>query len=306
MITANYTDMELLINSSEELRQLTGNYYANNDFSKVVGDIEQATEELTELVGEKVMELAAAGENTELLKKVQRPIAILATLRLYRKNDLSHEDDGRKFKISTDGTDKLPWEWQLDRDDAMHLEEYYRAVDALIRYLNKTNLQEWTESDTYLEAQKLIIRSGRELNRYFPTEGSERLYLMLVPFIREVQTRTVSRAYGEKWLELLGEKGTETEAHYAASMAVALLAMSAALRRLPLRLFPMGVVQGYLAENGMKGSQVPSLDDVARTAAWMAGDGEHWLDEMKRARDGSAPDYQLLPENDRRNKYMRL
>ena len=194
----------LLINSSEELRQLTGNYYANNDFSKVVGDIEQATEELTELVGEKVMELAAAGENTELLKKVQRPIAILATLRLYRKNDLSHEDDGRKFKVSTDGTDKLPWEWQLDRDDAMHLEEYYRAVDALIRYLNKTNLKEWTDSDTYIETQKLIIRSGRELSRYFPTEGSERLYLMLVPFIREVQTRTVSRAYGEKWPELLG------------------------------------------------------------------------------------------------------
>ena len=104
MITANYTDMELLINSSEELRQLTGNYYANNDFSKVVGDIEQATEELTELVGEKVMEQATIGNNAELLKKVQRPIAILATLRLYRKNDLSHEDDGRKFKVSTDGT----------------------------------------------------------------------------------------------------------------------------------------------------------------------------------------------------------
>ena len=306
MITANYTDMELLINSSEELRQLTGNYYANNDFSKVMGDIEQATEELTELVGEQVVKLAADGKDAELLKKVQRPIAILATLRLYRKNDLSHEDDGRKFKVSTDGTDKLPWEWQLDRDDAMHLEEYYRAVDALIRYLNKTNLKEWTESDTYIETQKLIIRSGRELNRYFPTEGSERLYLMLVPFIREVQMRTVSRAYGEKWPELLQEKGDETEAHYAASMAVALLAMSAALRRLPLRLFPMGVVQGYLAENGMKGSRVPSLDDVARTTAWMAGDGEHWLDEMKRARDGSAPDYQLLPENDRRNKYMRL
>ena len=306
MITANNTYMEILINSSEELRQLTGNYYANNDFSKVVGDIEQATEELTELVGEKVMEKAADGTDAELLKKVQRPIAILATLRLYRKNDLSHEDDGRKFKVSTDGTDKLPWEWQLDRDDAMHLEEYYRAVDALIRYLNKTNLKEWTESDTYLETHKLIIRSGRELNRYFPTEGSERLYLMLVPFIREVQTLTVSRAYGEGWPDLLQEKGSESEAHYAASMAVALLAMSTALRRLPLRLFPMGVVQGYLAENGMKGSQVPSLDDVARTSAWMTGDGEHWIDEMKRARDGSMPDYPLLPENDKRNKFMRV
>ena len=298
--------MELLINSSEELRRLTGNYYANNDFTKIVGDLEQATEELAGIVGEKVVELAAGGEDPELLKKVQRPIAILATLRLYRKNDLSHEDDGRKFKVSTDGTDKLPWEWQLDRDDAMHLEEYYRAVDTLIRYLNKTRPEEWAESATQREAKKLIVRSGRELNRYFPTEGSERLYLLLVPFIREVQTGTVCRAYGEKWTELIEEEGEESQAHYAASMAVALLAMSTALHRLPLRLFPMGVVQGFLAENGMKSSRIPSLDDVARTADWMAADARRWVDEMKRARDGSEPDYPLLPKNDRRNKYMRL
>lgn len=297
----------MLIDSSEQLRALTGNYYANNDFTKIQGDIEQATEELAMLVGEAVISQAEQAEEGDTLRlKVQRPVAILATLRLYRKNDLSHEDDGRKFKVSTDGTDKLPWEWQLDRDDAMHLEEYYRAVDALIRYLNKTGLKEWTESDTYLQAQKLIIRSGRELDRYFPAEGSERLYLLLVPFIREVQARTVSRAYGEKWAELLKEEGEESEAHYAASMAVCLLAMSTALRRLPLRLFPMGVVQGYLAENGMKSSRAPSMDDVARTAAWMAGDGERWLDEMKRARDGSTPDYELLPRNHPHNKYCRL
>lgn len=89
------------------------------------------------------------GEDNELVRKVQRPIAIMATLRMYQKNDLSHEDDGRKFKMATDNSEKLPWEWQLDRDDALHLEEYYRSVDALIRYLNKTGLQEWMQTDTY-------------------------------------------------------------------------------------------------------------------------------------------------------------
>ena len=38
--------MSLLIESSEQLRALTGSYYANNDFAKVEGDIEQATDEL--------------------------------------------------------------------------------------------------------------------------------------------------------------------------------------------------------------------------------------------------------------------
>lgn len=298
--------MALLINSSEELRKLTGNYYANNDFSKIEGDIELATEELAELVGGEVIELASKGDDTELLKKVHRPIAIMATLRLYRKNDLSHEDDGRKFKVSTDGTDKLPWEWQLDRDDAMHLEEYYRAVDSLIRYLNKVAPDGWKNSPIYIQSQQLIIRNGRELNRYFPTEGSERLYLMIVPFIREVQTRMVSRAYGDGWNDLLNKLDEETPAHYAAAMSVALLAMSIAMRRLPLRLFPVGVLQGYMAQNGMRSSQTPSLDDVARVASWLQGDGEKWMDEMKRERDGSKPDYSLLPENDPHNKYMRL
>ena len=122
----------MLIESSEQLRQLTGNYYANNDFAKVAGDIDQATEELAGLVGEGVIALAEqAGEGNRLRLLVQRPIALLATLRLYQKNDLSHEDDGRKFKMSTDGTDKLPWEWQLDRDDALQMEAYWKIHSML-------------------------------------------------------------------------------------------------------------------------------------------------------------------------------
>lgn len=130
-------------NGAKELRELTSNYYANNDFNKIIGEIELAADELAQLVGKPVMNLAEKYYNTseeskehlDFVRKVQRPIALLATLRLYQKNDLSHEDDGRKFKVATDNSEKLPWEWQLDRDDALHLEEYYKAVDVLIRYL---------------------------------------------------------------------------------------------------------------------------------------------------------------------------
>ena len=140
----------MLIESSEQLRSLTGNYYANNDFTKIQGDIEQATEELAALVGDGIIGLAEKAEEGDTLRlKVQRPIAILATLRLYQKNDLSHEDDGRKFKVSSDGSDKLPWEWQLDRDDALQMEAYFRAVDSLIVHLNKTRPEEWTATPLY-------------------------------------------------------------------------------------------------------------------------------------------------------------
>lgn len=299
---------------AQELRNLTGNYYANNKFDKIAGEIELAAEELAALVGDGVIDLAGKyyaepGEDAdaELVRKVQRPIAILATLRMYRKNDLSHEDDGRKFKMATDGSEKLPWEWQLDRDDALHLEEYYRAVDALIRYLNKKGLEVWTGTASYRLAQTLIIRSGEVFDSYFPIDRSERMFLMLLPFIREAQMLTVKRAYGKGWDELLEENGMpETDAHFAACKAVALLAMSMALRRLSLSLIPGGVLRKFMTENGMGESEPASLKDVDRLAGWMADDAATWVDEMKRARDGGQAEYELLPKNDKRNKYCRL
>lgn len=299
---------------AQELRDLTGNYYANNKFDKIAGEIELAAEELAALVGDGVIALAGKyyvepGEDAdaELVRKVQRPIAILATLRMYRKNDLSHEDDGRKFKMATDGSEKLPWEWQLDRDDALHLEEYYRAVDTLIRYLNKKGLEVWTGTASYRLAQTLIIRSGEVFDSYFPIDRSERMFLMLLPFIREAQMLTVKRAYGKGWDELLEESGMpETDAHFAACKAVALLAMSMALRRLSLSLIPGGVLRKFMTENGMGESEPASLKDVDRLAGWMADDAATWVDEMKRARDGGQAEYELLPKNDKRNKYCRL
>lgn len=298
----------MLIESSEQLRALTGNYYANNDFAKVQGDIDQATEELAGLVGEGVISLAEqAGEGDRLRLLVQRPIALLATLRLYQKNDLSHEDDGRKFKVSTDGTDKLPWEWQLDRDDALQMEAYFRAVDSLITLLNKAKPEEWTATPLYRSVQQLIVRSGADFDRYFPIQRSERTYLLLAPFIREAQLMTVADAYGAGWPKLLEETvDNETAAHYAAAMATCLLAMATALTRLPLKVLPCGVVRGYMAESGMRESEPASLDDVRRAADWMRADAARWLDKMKRARDGSAPDYELLPRNHPRNKYCRV
>lgn len=300
--------MNLLIESAEQLRALTGNYYANNDFTKVEGDIEQAADELGKLVGYAIVakaEQAVEGDRLRLL--VQRPVAILACLRLYQKNDLSHEDDGRKFKVSTDGGDKLPWEWQLDRDDAIQMESYFRAVDSLIDYLNAEQPEEWTSSRLYKSLQGLIVRDAADFDRYFPIQRSGRLFLLLAPFVREAQVMTVQDAYGAGWTELLQEDAEEeSTAHYAAAMAVCLLAMSTALTRLPLKVLPCGVVRGYLAESGMRESEPASMEDVRRASDWMRADAARWIDKMKRARDGSAAEYELLPENCRRNKWCRL
>lgn len=308
---------------AEELRELTGNYYANNDFGKIRSDIKTASYNLCKVVGDAVYERAltaykndeesGTGEGqiadvTKFIELVQRPIAIMATLQMYRKNDVSHEDSGRKVVVTSDGTDKIPWEWQLDRDDAIHMEEYYRAVEQLIDYLNKTELKEWMESEQKQLANTLLIRSGREFDKYFPIQSSERMFLLMVGFIREVQIRCIRPAYGtDKWDALLEERATpESEVRFAACKATALLSMSLALLRMPLQLIPGGVVRSYMSENGMRESLPASLDDVKRLASWLEQDAKDWIVQMKDLRDGNTGDISLLPENDRHHKYCLL
>ena len=308
---------------AQELRDLTGNYYANNDFHKIQSDVRAASYYLTKVVGEDVYtravdaylngEESGTGEGQiadvpKFIGLVQRPIAIMATLQMYRKNDVSHEDSGRKVTVSSDGTDKIPWEWQLDRDDAIHMEEYYQAVEQLIDYLNKIQLKEWMESEQKQLADTLLIRSGREFDKYFPIQSSERMYLLLVGFIREVQIRYIRPAYGaDKWIDLLEDRSTpENEVRFAACKATALLSMSLAMLRMPLQLIPGGVVRNYMSENGMRESLPASIDDVKRLASWLQQDAMDWIAQMKDLRDGNTGDISLLPENDRRNKFCLL
>ena len=310
-------------NGAEELRNLTGNYYANNEFNKIKSDIKVATYHLCKIVGDAVYARAlqaytnqeASGTDegqiadvAKFVELVQRPIAIMATLQMYRKNDVSHEDSGRKVVVASDGTDKIPWEWQLDRDDAIHMEEYYQAVEQLIDYLNKTQLKEWMESEPKLLADTLLIRSGREFDKYFPIQSSERMYLLLVGFIREAQIRYIRPAYGaDKWDDLLKDRSTpENEVRFAACKATALLSMSFAILRMPLQLIPGGVVRNYMSENGMRESLPASIDDVKRLASWLQQDATDWIAQMKDLRDGHVGDISLLPENDRRNKFCLL
>lgn len=294
-----------------ELRRMTGNYYAGNDFSAIEMDIEDATDELIQVIGRAVYDKAEnaylkgdGNDQVRLVQLVQRPIALLATLHYFQRNDVSHEDSGRKVKLSSDGTDKIPWEWQLDRDDSIHLQAYYSAVERLIRWLNESKDADWQKSDAYRNAAGLLIRSGREFDTYFPISQSERMYILLLPFLREVQIDTVAPSYGEGFDKLLD---ATSDVRYAASKALALLTMSVALRRMPLQLIPYSVVQGFNAANGMSDSQPASLADTQRMAAMLEADAADWLERMRQLRDGtSGEDIPLLPSNSKTNKFFRV
>ena len=77
---------------------MTGNYYAGNDFSVMEMDILDATDELVQVIGKAVYDKAEQAylenNNDRLVQLVQRPVALLATLHFFQRNDVSHEDSG--------------------------------------------------------------------------------------------------------------------------------------------------------------------------------------------------------------------
>lgn len=305
-------------NGSQELHDLTGSYYANNEFSRVASEIDLAVEEVSRIIGAAVMTKVETEYKTpsdpataysKLISFVQLPVAILATLSMYQKNDISHEHDGRKVKISPD-TEKIPWEWQLKRDDEIQMNLYYKAVDRLIRKLDIEDPEEWKNSDQKKAAKGLFIRNADDFETCFPIDRSGRMYILLLPFLKEVQRRIIKPALGTDFDVLipgveLSAKNKELLEYLRPPMA--LYAMALAIRRMPLGLIPSGVIRNYVSSSQtMSASQPASTAEVKALAGLMEDDARQLLDEMKRFRSGPTTEINLLPENSTDNKFMRV
>jgi hypothetical protein len=297
-------------NGNVELRKLTGSYYLDNNFDKITTDILLATEDLIKIIGAPVYEKAKTEYLSEapsaLVEYVQLPIAIKATLEMYRKNDVSHQDDGRKIKIDSTH-EKLPWEWQLKRDDAIHLDNYYKAVDRLIAFLDREEPEEWTGSENKKLSGSLFIRNAEMFDRYFPIEQSGRMYMILLPFIREAERLYIKPALGSDYNRLLtnielSEKEKELLEYVYPS--IPLFAMSIAIRRLPLGIIPAGIVRNYISNSEtMNAAQPATIEEIRALSSWLMDDALALLDDMKTFRNGRT-DFQLLPHNCLKNKYM--
>ena len=197
---------------NEELRKLTGSYYASNDFEKISQDINLSEEDLIKIIGQEVYDRAAAHYNLTdearaallpevrelgdaLLERVQLPIAIYATFMMYRKNDISHESSGRKVKIDPDN-EKIPWQWQLERDDEVQLEAYYRSIDRLIDWMDHKEIAEWLNTPTKEAMKKQLVKTATDFDTYYPIDRSSRFFVMVSPFVREVERKYIRPALG--------------------------------------------------------------------------------------------------------------
>lgn len=353
----------MIVSTAEELRNLTGSYYANNDFERIASTVKAVEDEVASVIGRDVMaslaeETEAAEtsveletEDGELLKVANREftideegnlvfadgysaygirarveddtlyvsneraleackqaIAYMATMRYYRLNDISHENQGRKVKIDKDN-EARPFEWQLARDDRAHLEEYYRAMDRLMDAL-QDDPRYW-KTAAYKQRQRLIVSGARLLAWLTGVEESAWLYARLVPFLAESQ-RHVEKAYGDHLPTddadaLMPDTDT---LEYAAGKAVALGAIMLMGRRTSLQMLPYGLMKLFESDGGGNRQEQGALDQLNDYLKHLSIEQQYWVNEMKHLRDKAAGveevQHLILPENDPRGKFMRV
>jgi len=293
----------MIITTSEQLRNLTGSFYANNDFSKIENTVKGVESEICRILGMDTLDEL----QDEVLLAAQQAVAFMATMRFNKLNDISHENAGRKVKIDKEN-EARPFEWQLARDDRAHLEEYYRALDRLVFCLMGDD--GFQQSPLYQRIQKVIIRDADELTWLTGVEPSPWLYVQLLPFLLESQ-QFVTKAYGEGFdpNNMMPLPDTDT-LDYAAKMAVALGAIVLMGRRTSLQALPYGLMQLATSNGGGNIENAPSMQQLDAYLKQLSSDQRYWINEMKVLRDriaGSEPVSHLqMPENNRKNKYMRI
>lgn len=314
-------------NGAVELKEITGSYYANNDFKKIQSEILDKTEKIINLVGEDVYELAEdfyhgndhSDENLQALTQhLQLAIAYGAAVDFFRLNIVSHEDSGRKLKLGQN--EKMPWEWMLDRDDEIHQQKANAAIDRLIAYLDKSDLQEWKDSDAQKATRALFVNNTLLFDSIYPIDKSGYFFHSILPFIGEVQRTQIMPALGpQKYLELLqfhqnsDNSGNSEDADLElllvlVQQVIPLLTILIAVERLSISVMPYGLVQQFKSERQTKNAGLIATEDaIKKFSLRLDRSAQRAFDIMKKQvnSDFDYDDYPLLPDNPEDQKFFR-
>lgn len=304
-----------------ELQRLIGTYFRSNNFSVIESEIKSAAGAVRRQIGPEVFDRAEKYYNSDefnpqndtldlqLLKAIQAPVALLAMVRFYQQNTLSHEDGGRKVKIN-EGSEKMPWQWQYDRDDDALLDKYYRALDDLYVFLEEKSVPEWQKSPLRTKLAACFVKDLDTFQEVFPLEDSHRMFYILVPFMLEVQERIIRPIVGDTEYEKMKTAPVPAELaeqFAAAKRCIPLYAIITAVKRMSIKVLPTMIVRRFSAS--FQGSRGGDMDDAA-TRALLQSVGSEAIDaktELQKAvtqRRQPVRETDLVPQNSRNKKYF--
>lgn len=313
-------------NGADEAKALLGFIYKSNSFTNLETYVSISERDIKRVVGPEVFALAnnhyqSANYKTipteetpsdpqyilldELVRLIQLPVILHAYRRYAPLNDLSHSESGRQITVTNEL--KPAFEWMLERDNKSLLDIANETTDMLVEFLDEqvpipyvptleaptgeatpnTIQDTWRSSQTFSATKDLFINSAIEFDSVFPINASRRLFLVLVPFIREVEIRHIRPAIKSDRYNAIREmikdgdlttagNEEEKEIHELSKVPIALLTISVALKRLSVELLPDSVVQSFAAMD-VKQTKTASPADRVGVSALLERDARREL-----------------------------
>lgn len=243
------------------------------------------------------IEAGPDGSQAAALKYLQQAVALFTWLKIIPTLDAQHDGTGRSRRLGEN--EKGLTALQEFKDEQNILRLAYEATDALIEIMDREAFPFWVESRKYNLRKGLLIQSKEEFDEYYNI-GSHRLFVTLLPIIREVQGAQIAPVLGRKYLNLLlsGEDPEITDLlKEPAARAVALLTMQKAIERLPVEVIPEGVVQ--IQQSQPVNSRLRAEQSArAAVAASLGADAKKYVENIQDTvaqldAEGNTPDHSM-------------
>lgn len=253
--------MTLILNSTEEIKQYVSFIHNDIRFENFKTDILLAQNEIIELVGQDVFDLANIHDSgsggiddvDQLTEKMKLATALLTYLRYAQNHDVSHGSEGRRATINNE-QQKMAWEWMIDRDNAAMVSKANESLDDLIKYLdnNEDVIPEWKDSDAKKTARKLFINNAAEFSQIQQIDRV--FYLRVIAYINQAEVLSIEPVLTTEVFDTLKlefeENNTLSDEKLLLRlrMAIVPLVMRDAFNRMSIALIPGGASIAFTSD----------------------------------------------------------
>lgn len=217
----------------------------------------------------------------EALRLAQQAIAMFAWIRVIPTLDAQHSTAGRGKHLGENEHGMTAVQEFKDEENIRSMA--YQAVDALVSEMEEKAFSWWTSSKKHQQLQTLLIRDKDTFDEFFVI-GSHRLFLTLIPMIREVQDAYLVPILGYQRMSALLDGTSDLPANILpmAQRPLALLAMKRAVERLPIEVLPDGIVQ--VQQVGMVRDRMKAEQQARNSVAQnLSKDAEEFLNILTNA-----------------------
>lgn len=211
----------------------------------------------------------------QLVYRVQKAVTLMGYREFALNNDATHTKTGRMARMdkeTDDWTEKL-----IDRDDWALQRKIQKAIDLLTKFVDENQLAEWLASDAYSLTRELLVWNADCFHQFHPIDYSQRLFMLMVPFIRSIQQEYIEPALGTtRFAALLAMVKANGVAEAADKLLysmcgypVCYLALGKAYKELPVQLFPESMSKNFWSAGN--GAAFIAFRDKIADATWKEG-----------------------------------